>query len=94
MTCGAGWVCEHRWPGVARLVGWRRAMGTEPVMRWWKGPGRRVAFGRGGGSLNSYDYWSVMPKSLDEARKDYSITPVSDIWDTYSSPKWVVWCAP
>ena len=47
MTCGAGWLCEHRWPGVARLVGWRRAIGTEPVTRWLEGSGRRVAFGRG-----------------------------------------------
>ena len=40
------WVCQHRWPGVLGMVGWRSAVGSEPVSDEWS-EGDAYAFGRG-----------------------------------------------
>ena len=40
------WVCQHRWPGVLGMVGWRSAVGSEPVTDEWSA-GDAYAFGRG-----------------------------------------------
>lgn len=33
LRCGDGhpWVCEHRWPGIANMVAWRRAAGSAAI---------------------------------------------------------------
>lgn len=47
-ACAAGWVCEHRWPRVERMVAFRNAtMGSFAVTDWWSDGDRRIAFGRG-----------------------------------------------
>ena len=41
------WVCEHRDPHVARMVGFRRAVAGTDVNRWWDNGANAVAFSRG-----------------------------------------------
>jgi alpha-amylase len=40
------WVCQHRWVGTLGMVGWRAAVGDEPVSDEWS-EGDAYAFGRG-----------------------------------------------
>jgi alpha-amylase len=40
------WVCQHRWPAVLGMVGWRSVVGTAPVRDTWS-EGDGVAIGRG-----------------------------------------------
>ncbi|CAM5780586.1 alpha-amylase [Cellulomonas persica] len=40
------WVCQHRWPQVAGMVGWRGVAGDAPVVDTWS-EGDAVALGRG-----------------------------------------------
>lgn len=45
--CGKQWVCEHRWPGIARMVGFRNSMqGDSEVTDWWSNGKNQIAFGR------------------------------------------------
>jgi len=47
-SCSAGRVCEHRWPSVAGMVGFRNATaGAFHVDDWWSDGDRRIAFSRG-----------------------------------------------
>jgi alpha-amylase len=43
-----GWVCPHRWPGVAEMVGWRSRVGDAAVTEPWHRAGG-YAFTRGAG---------------------------------------------
>jgi alpha-amylase len=48
LGCGLGWLCEHRRPAIAGMVGFRnQADGTEVVNWWSDDAGGRIAFGRG-----------------------------------------------
>ena len=40
------WVCQHRWPQIAGMVGWRDVVGDAPRVDVWS-EGDAVAFGRG-----------------------------------------------
>jgi len=40
------WLCQHRWPQVLGMVGWRAAVGDAPVVDTWD-QGDAVALGRG-----------------------------------------------
>nr|WP_298250425.1 alpha-amylase family protein [uncultured Halomonas sp.] len=42
-----GWVCEHRWPEITAMVGFRKAVGEAPLVHWQQEGGARIAFGRG-----------------------------------------------
>ncbi|MBE9158682.1 alpha-amylase family protein [Nodosilinea sp. LEGE 06152] len=47
-NCFEAWVCEHRWPAIAGMVGFRNAV--EPVAEvtdWWSNNANQIAFGRG-----------------------------------------------
>ncbi|RDI53253.1 alpha-amylase [Nocardia mexicana] len=47
-ACGGPvWLCEHSWPGIAGMVGFRRQVGNAPVVDWSDDGGDLVAFGRG-----------------------------------------------
>jgi alpha-amylase len=47
-SCGAEWICEHRWPNVAAMVAFRNATSDAfAVTDWWSDGDRRIAFGRG-----------------------------------------------
>jgi alpha-amylase len=47
-SCAPGWICEHRWPALARMVGFRNATSDAFILTdWWDNGGNQVAFGRG-----------------------------------------------
>jgi alpha-amylase len=41
------WVCEHRDPMIAAMVGFRRAVAGEAVTDWWDNGANAIAFSRG-----------------------------------------------
>lgn len=43
-----GWVCEHRWAGIANMVAFRKATANQPQTHWWDNGGNQIAFGRNG----------------------------------------------
>ena len=45
--CGTAWVCEHRRPVIAGMVGFHRAAAGAPVSRWQADAPDRVSFSRG-----------------------------------------------
>lgn len=48
VSCGSGWVCEHRWRTTANLVGFRNTVSGTGVSNWWSNGWNQVAFGRTG----------------------------------------------
>jgi alpha-amylase len=48
---GKNWVCEHRIPGIANMVKWRKVAGGAPINHWVDENGDRIAFGRGSAFL-------------------------------------------
>ncbi len=45
VDCADGWVCEHRWPTIAGMVGFHNQVHGTAVTDWWE-DGDRIAFGR------------------------------------------------
>ena len=45
VDCADGWVCEHRWPTIAGMVGFHNQVHGTRVTDWWA-DGDRIAFGR------------------------------------------------
>ncbi|KAG8228000.1 hypothetical protein J437_LFUL007973 [Ladona fulva] len=48
MTCGNGWVCEHRWRQIYNMVAFRNAVEGTSVNDWWDNGNKQIAFCRGG----------------------------------------------
>ena len=46
-ACGEAWVCEHRIPAIANMVGFRAATAGAPVTRWRQHGDAALSFGRG-----------------------------------------------
>lgn len=46
-SCFAGWVCEHRWPQIASMIGFMNAVKDENVTNWWDDDKNQIAFSRG-----------------------------------------------
>ena len=42
-----GWLCQHRWPGVAGMVGFRNNVGSAALTNWVSPQSQQIAFGRG-----------------------------------------------
>ncbi|NJP78961.1 glycosidase [Streptomyces sp. AA8] len=42
-----GWKCQHKWPEIRSMVGFRNAVRGTAVGRWWDNGYQAVAFGRG-----------------------------------------------
>ncbi|HSC87710.1 MAG TPA: alpha-amylase family protein [Polyangiaceae bacterium] len=47
LTTPIGWICEHRHPAIAEMVGFRIDIAEEPVANLWTNGGNQLAFGRG-----------------------------------------------
>lgn len=47
MTCGGGWVCEHRWRQIYNMVRFRNTAQFQPVQNWWDNGNNQIAFSRG-----------------------------------------------
>jgi alpha-amylase len=45
--CHERWVCEHRWPAILAMVGFRNTTDGEPVEHWWSNGNDQIAFARG-----------------------------------------------
>lgn len=43
-----GWKCQHAWPQIANMVGFRNAVSGTGVTNWWDNGNNAIAFGRGG----------------------------------------------
>lgn len=46
-TCTNGWVCEHRWTGIAGMIGFRNNVKGEKIVNWWDNGNNMIAFCRG-----------------------------------------------
>ncbi|MFI1967857.1 glycosidase [Streptomyces cinnamoneus] len=42
-----GWKCQHKWPEVNAMVGFRNAVADTEVTNWWDNGYQAIAFGRG-----------------------------------------------
>ncbi|MER7482832.1 alpha-amylase family protein [Streptomyces sp. NPDC126510] len=42
-----GWKCQHNWPQIRSMVGFRNATRGQAVTDWWDNGGDAIAFGRG-----------------------------------------------
>ncbi|CAL9554798.1 alpha-amylase [Streptomyces sp. enrichment culture] len=42
-----GWKCQHNWPEIKAMVGFRNAVRGQAVTDWWDNGGDAIAFGRG-----------------------------------------------
>ncbi|MBD9730890.1 alpha-amylase family protein [Streptomyces sp. H28] len=42
-----GWKCQHNWPEIKAMVGFRNATRGQAVTDWWDNGGDAIAFGRG-----------------------------------------------
>ncbi|MEV6495484.1 carbohydrate-binding module family 20 domain-containing protein, partial [Actinoplanes sp. NPDC051633] len=47
VSCGNGWVCEHRNREVANMVAFRSQAGDRPLSNWWSNGSNQIAFSRG-----------------------------------------------
>jgi alpha-amylase len=46
--CVDPWVCEHRWPAIRNMVGFRNATTDAPgIEHWWTNGANQIAFSRG-----------------------------------------------
>ncbi|MFC8842515.1 alpha-amylase family protein [Streptomyces griseoincarnatus] len=43
----SGWKCQHNWPEIRSMVGFRNATRGQAVTNWWDNGGDAIAFGRG-----------------------------------------------
>jgi alpha-amylase len=42
-----GWKCQHAWPQISAMVGFRNAVSGTAVTNWWDNGNNAIAFGRG-----------------------------------------------
>lgn len=47
LTCGDGWVCEHRWRQIFNMVKFRNVVLFDGVANWWDNGNNQIAFSRG-----------------------------------------------
>jgi len=47
LSCGNGWICEHRWRQIYNMVKFRNVAGFEEVRDWYDNGFHQIAFGRG-----------------------------------------------
>ncbi|KAM4721451.1 pancreatic alpha-amylase-like [Rhinophrynus dorsalis] len=47
LTCGNGWVCEHRWRQIKNMVIFRNVVDSQLFTNWWDNGENQIAFGRG-----------------------------------------------
>ncbi|KAK7873305.1 hypothetical protein R5R35_011364 [Gryllus longicercus] len=47
LTCGNGWVCEHRWRQIYNMVAFKKTTEFTDVLNWWDNGNNQIAFSRG-----------------------------------------------
>ncbi|MEO3762987.1 carbohydrate-binding module family 20 domain-containing protein [Streptomyces sp. B5E4] len=53
-----GWKCQHAWPEIESMVGFRNAARGQGVTDWWDNGGDAIAFGRGSGAYVALNHES------------------------------------
>lgn len=48
MSCGNGWICQHRWRQIYNMVLFRKHVGSAAVNNWWSNGDNQIAFSRYG----------------------------------------------
>lgn len=81
-TGSNGWLCQHRWPAVAGMVGFHNVAGSAAINNWVSGTSQQIAFGRGSAGFvvinNADSSWSAtFTTSL----------PSGTYCDVYTGPK-------
>ncbi|WP_103543487.1 alpha-amylase family protein [Streptomyces sp. SM1] len=56
-----GWKCQHAWPEIRSMVGFRNATRGQSVTDWWDNGGDAIAFGRGGKGFVAINHESGSP---------------------------------
>ncbi|KII86838.1 glycoside hydrolase family 13 protein [Plicaturopsis crispa FD-325 SS-3] len=63
-----GWLCQHRYPAMAGMVGFRNAVGSGALQNFVTGTSSQIAFGRGSAGLvainNDNSAWTVTLSTL------------------------------
>jgi len=47
LTCGNGWICEHRWRQIYNMVEFRNVVAGTTLNDWWDNGNNQIAFCRG-----------------------------------------------
>jgi alpha-amylase len=47
LSCGNGWVCEHRWRQIYNMARFRNAVSGTNLVNWWDNGGNQIGFARG-----------------------------------------------
>jgi alpha-amylase len=47
LTCGGGWMCEHRWRQIYNMVKFRNVVAGTELNDWWDNGSNQIAFCRG-----------------------------------------------
>lgn len=55
VSCGNGWVCEHRTRTTANMVALRNAAAGAGVTNWWSNGSNQIAFGRGSAAFVAFN---------------------------------------
>lgn len=62
--CTNGWVCEHRWPQVYRMVEFRNIASGQKMTNWWDNNGNQIAFSLGDKAFVSFTIASDINTSI------------------------------
>ena len=52
LSCGGGWICEHRWRQIYNMARFRNTAAFQPVQNWWDNGNNQIAFSRGNKGKN------------------------------------------
>lgn len=74
-----GWKCQHAWPQISSMVGFRNTARGEAVTDWWDNGGDRIAFGRG-----SKAYVAINHEGSSLTRTFQTSLPAGDYCDIQS----------
>ncbi|MZD05571.1 glycosidase [Streptomyces sp. SID5785] len=74
-----GWKCQHAWPEISSMVGFRNAARGESVTDWWDNGGDQIAFGRGAKA-----YVALNHESGELTRTFQTSLPAGDYCDVQS----------
>lgn len=62
--CVNGWVCEHRWPAIYRMVQFRNIVKDEGLANWWTNGDNQIAFSRGAKGFVAFNLNGDLKESL------------------------------
>ncbi|MDF6042082.1 alpha amylase C-terminal domain-containing protein [Streptomyces sp. JH14] len=74
-----GWKCQHAWPQISSMVGFRNTARGEAVTNWWDNGADQIAFGRG-----SKAYVAINHEGSSLTRTFQTSLPAGDYCDIQS----------